>query len=119
MKKPGLTLIELLIAASLAIVLMGTLLLATSGSVKFVRRLTERGREAQTARFVLSRIAKDIRENNLVAYSLVDGRVRRESGSRADYLTDYHEVKVLSVRELSPGLKEVTLDGYTLKVAKR
>ncbi len=119
MKRKAFSLVELLIAAALTATLLVIVFWSLGNFLKQYHRLVLTDVNNQLKAAVLTRIIKDLRANLPVKYSLVDGRVRREAGGRADYLTDYREVKVFSLREIGPHLKEVILDDFTVKIAQR
>lgn len=80
----GVTLIELLIAASMGVVVMGTVVLLVIGAVRHQPQISKQAQNITTARWVLERMTREIRtgiEVKAITPSMVsfNGYVRRTS----------------------------------------
>jgi prepilin-type N-terminal cleavage/methylation domain-containing protein len=126
--KRGFTLVEVLIALGLA----GILLLAGSYAlgtfIRTYRTTIKKAEKIQIRQMVLTRLIREIRSAEklepstreklslrlggaLVGYSYKDGKVRRESGASASYLTEPDEVRELYFEYPAPKLVLIYLDG--------
>lgn len=126
--RKGFTLIEVLIALGLT----GILLLAGSYAlgtfIRTYRSSINKAEKLQIRQMVVTRIIREIRSAEKlepstreklslrlggvpIFYSYKDGKVRRESGSSASYLTEAGEVKELYFEYPAPRMVWTYLDG--------
>jgi len=126
--RQGFTLVEVLIALGLA----GILLLAGSYALgtflRTYRTSINKAEKLQIRQMIATRLIREIRSAEklepstreklslrlsgaLVSYSYKDGKVRREAGSSASYLTEPGEVKELYFESPSSRMVWIYLDG--------
>lgn len=80
-REAGLTLIELLVAASMSVILVGAACAMLISAVHDQPNLSKKDQNITTARYVLERMTREIR-NGLVVYSASDSKVSFETQVR-------------------------------------
>lgn len=126
MKNKGFTLIELVLALSLASIIMLSALQFLSVNLNLYRRSSQKAADLQVSNLILSRLSSEIRsserildlregsltlslEGQSILYDLKDGKLRRKTEKSTAYLTDKGDLEGLSFKELSAGLIELKL----------
>jgi type II secretory pathway pseudopilin PulG len=73
-REAGLTLVELLVAAAMSVILVGAACTMLISAVREQPKLSKKSQEITTARYVLERMTREIR-NGIVVYSATGSRV--------------------------------------------
>lgn len=108
-KSKAFTLIELLIAATMASAICIAIFYFAFSSIRSMSRAADFSRSGQTARFLAGRMSSDIMQSGgaltgsdsgklmlgNITYEFLDNKVRREEGSDAYFLTVEGEIKKL------------------------
>ena len=125
--KRGFTLVELIVVLSLMTALTGGLLYAFGNSLRSWRKISRRAATLQIENITAERLCRDIRGSAImtgstseeivlklgpdtVSYKLENGKLRKQKGSSASYLTSENEISRLEFSYPSANLAGVTLD---------
>jgi prepilin-type N-terminal cleavage/methylation domain-containing protein len=140
MKKRGFTLIEMIVALSLAVLVLSAAFYTLSLNLKTWEKVLKNVEGLQVASMVLERVGRDIRsadriievkdrsltielEGQKVLYDFKDFKVRRKKGKTSAYLTDQGDLTDLSFLRTAGRLIRITLQAgkrtYTVEVLCR
>jgi prepilin-type N-terminal cleavage/methylation domain-containing protein len=136
-KRPGFTLIEMLVALALSGLFMVMVFQSLGAFWRYSNQLLTAGENQQIVDLVISRIGSDVRQANSILldsnehqlclisndvqldYTLTSGKIRRRVNGRTEYLTDLDEIKNLSFAYPAAGLVTVAVDqtatGFALR----
>ena len=135
--KKGFSLVELIISLSIFALLLGAILYALSGEIKFWQRAAAACRQGQIADFVMNKIIQDARtasqilpqsspallalsvEADTIEYSLYSQKVRRVKNGTTAYLTDSGEISLLSFSYPGNKLVEVRVEKISTEACLR
>lgn len=136
-KKPGFTLVELLIAISLFSVLTGTVFYTLGTQQNIFRRISSGCKTKQINNAVVSRIAADIRaasailpysnQNKLalqvgtdaIEFGLSNNKVKRRKNNYSAYLNDEGEIKTLKFSYPGKKLVGISTETFSTEIKLR
>ncbi|MFA4967689.1 MAG: prepilin-type N-terminal cleavage/methylation domain-containing protein [Candidatus Margulisiibacteriota bacterium] len=127
MKRSGFTLIEILVALSLAAIVFLAGFMLLSSYLKTYKILSADIERLQIRQFVLTRIVKEVRSadsiknstpacltikngTSVISYELIGGKVRRKKDSTSAYLTEAGQVNKLAFSYPGAGLVMIEVD---------
>ena len=129
-KKPGFTLVELLISLAILTLLSGSMFYVFRFELRHWERIVQKSENQHIANLVLTKLAGDIRAAkeilpvsdqaelilacpaHTIEYTLLNQKVRRKKDAYSSYLTDAGEVRDLTFSYPSNNLVEISLDGF-------
>lgn len=136
-RRPGFTLVELVIAMSLLTILLGGLFFALGHGLRIWRKVAREVDRQQISNLVAERICRDIRAageilpsssseevvlkigSEVISYKLVNSKVRRKKGSSVAYLTSEKEVGALSFSFPAAVMVGISVGGFSTHVSIR
>ena len=126
MKRKGFSLVEMVIALSLAVIILGAAFYLLSINLKTWNRNSKRIENLQIISLAFERIGYDIRsakkivsvshdtlvielDGQNILYDFKNKKIRRKKGKTSAYLTDKDDLLGLSFKKIKEGLVEIGL----------
>jgi len=111
--KNGFTLVEMIVAFSIAGILFCSLLLACGQEIRSQRRLIDSCEKEQIRNVLFSRVMRELRlaRENPPLFVWKDGKVGIKEGKTTQYLTDVGQVGSFSLNFLPDGFTRIEIDG--------
>ena len=116
----GFTLLETVITLSVMLVVFATASAYLARGIKIWRQVVRQAARLQVQCLVAERICAETRAaTGLIRYSYYAGKVRREKGGSAAYLSNEGEINGLSLTKIDNKTSRVLLDEFQFSVVAR
>lgn len=135
--KRALTLVELLVSLTILTLFVGGAFYALSTELRFWQKLSAKALAIQRYNSLANRLVRDLRSANvllpnsnqttlslqigsdLISYSLVNNKIRRQKGTSSSYLTTENEIASFTFAYPSANLIQINLASQPFLVALR